>query len=212
MRKYVTNYMIKGVFDAALVRPGSDNSLVCRARRLPSLRRWRAGLIAAFFLLGACGAGTGGDRPGIGVPLPEVTLTSLAAGTPTSTEALRGVPLVINFWATWCAPCRSEMPGLERLSRRIAPHRVRVIGITVDHDLNLAREFARALGLTFPIFVDGDGKTLQTLLRVKALPETVLVSADGAIVARIAGVRDWDGAEGARLLEHAFKLRPAAVP
>lgn len=204
--------MIKGAFDEALVRPGSGQLLVCSARRLPSLRRRRAGLIAAFFLLGACGADTGGDRPDVGVPLPEVKLTSLAAEAPTSTGALRGAPLVINFWATWCAPCRSEMPGLERLSRRVSPQRVRVIGITVDHDLNLAREFARSLGLTFPIFVDGDGKTLQTLLRVKALPETVLVSAEGTIVARIAGVRDWDGAEGARLLEHAFKLRPAAAP
>ena len=86
-----------------------------------------------------------------------------------------------------------------------------MIGITVDHDPNLAREFVRALGLTFPVYVEGDKKALQSALHVKALPETVLVSAEGTIVARISGTRDWDGAEGIRLLEQAFNLRPPAV-
>jgi len=159
-------------------------------------------------LLAACGPDSGAVQPGIGAPLPTVALTGLTDETPTSTDALRGAPLVINFWATWCVPCRREMPALERLSLRLAVYGVRVIGVTVDHDLNLAREFVRGHKLTFPIYADE--KALQSALRVVALPETVLVSAEGRIAARITGARDWEGAEGDKLLDRAFKLRLAA--
>ncbi|MBI4203776.1 MAG: TlpA family protein disulfide reductase [Betaproteobacteria bacterium] len=176
---------------------------------MPKLLRWRSAWLTVLLLLGACGADSGSIQPGIGTPLPTVMLTGLTDPTPTSTEALHSTALVITFWATWCDPCRREMPSFERLSHRLAAHGVRVIGVAVDHDLNLAREFVRTHKLTFPIYVDGDRKALQSGLRVVALPETVLVSAEGRIVARILGERDWDGAEGARVLEHAFNLRLA---
>lgn len=169
--------------------------------------RLRAGFLAGLLVLAACGVDPADVQPGIGAQLPAVVLTGLTDEEPTSTGALRGTALIINFWATWCVPCRSEMPSLERLSHRLAGHGVRVIGITVDHDLNLAREFARSHQLTFPIYADGDKKAFQSALRVRALPETVLVTADGAIMARITGGRDWNGAEGDRLLEQAFNLR-----
>jgi thiol-disulfide isomerase/thioredoxin len=170
--------------------------------------RWLSGWLTALLLLAACGPDSGAVQPGIGAPLPTVVLTGLTDETPTSTGALRGAPFIINFWATWCDPCRREMPALERLSLRLAVYGVRVIGVTVDHDLNLAREFVRAHKLTFPIYADG--KALQSALRVGALPETVLVSAEGRIAARITGARDWEGAEGDKLLDRAFKLRLAA--
>jgi len=141
--------------------------------------------------------------------LPSVALAGLAGEAPTSTDVLRGTPLIINFWATWCGPCRDEMPSLERLSQRLAGQGVRVLGVTVDTDLNLAAEFVRTYGLTFPMYADGDKKQVQSLLRVKALPETLLVTAEGVIAARVAGARDWNSAEGDRLLESAFNLRLA---
>lgn len=176
------------------------SSLFSNLRKL-----WLGGLL----LLAACGAGPGEVPPGTGAPLPALALTGLRDEAPTSTAALRGTPLVINFWATWCSPCRSEMPGLERLSRRLAAQGVRVIGITLDHDLNLAREFVHSHRLTFPIYTGGDG-AFQSVLAVKTLPETLLVSAEGRIVARIAGARDWNGAEGDRLLERTFNLNLVA--
>jgi len=173
--------------------------------------RWRAGLLAGSLLLASCGDDPGGIQPGIGAQLPEVVLTGLTDEAPTSTGALRGTALIINFWATWCAPCRREMPSLERLSHRLAGRRVRVIGVSVDADLNLAREFVRAHQLTFPIYADGDKKAFQSALRVQALPQTVLVTAGGTIAARITGTRDWDGAEGERLVEQALNLRDKEV-
>jgi len=173
---------------------------------------WRAGLLAALFIMAACGQDSGGVQPGIGARLPSIVLTGLTGESPTSTDALLGAPLIINFWATWCGPCRDEMPSLELLSRRLSAHGVRVIGVSVDHDRNLAREFVRAHKLTFPIYADGDEKPFQSALRVKSLPETVLVSADGAIAARVAGARNWNGAEGERLLQRALNVRLAPGP
>ena len=171
--------------------------------------RWRKGLLASLFFLTACADDSGSAQPGVGAQLPSVVLIGLTDEAPTSISALRGTALVINFWATWCEPCRDEMQSLERLSHRLSAHGVRVVGITVDQDLNLAREFVRNRELTFPIYTDGDQKAFQSWLRVRALPETVFVTADGAIAARIVGARDWNSAEGDRLLEQAFNLRLA---
>lgn len=158
-------------------------------------------------LLTSCGHDSEPGKPGAGALLPHVMLAGLTNEAPTSSGALRGKILIINFWATWCAPCRSEMQSLEQLSRRLVADDVRVIGVTVDLDLNLAREFVRSQMLTFPNYADGELRAFQSSLGVKVLPETVLVTAEGAIAARIAGARDWNGPEGSRLLEQAFNMR-----
>jgi thiol-disulfide isomerase/thioredoxin len=168
-------------------------------------------LLAAVIVLAACGLESRSVPPATAAKLPSVALASLSGDSPTSTDAMRGAPLIINFWATWCAACREEMPSLERLSRRLARHGVRVIGIDADMDLNLAAEFVRARRLTFPMYADGPGRQLQSLLRVSSLPETLLVSAEGAIVARIVGARDWNGIESDRLLLHTLGLQLAAA-
>jgi thiol-disulfide isomerase/thioredoxin len=167
--------------------------------------RWRSTVLAVGVILAACGPSS--VQPGVGARLPDIALSGLTVEAPISTEALRGTPHVINFWATWCGPCRQEMSGLERISHPLAAQGVRVIGVTVDQDLNLAREFVRANKLTFPMYADGATKPFQSALRVGALPETVLVAADGTIAARILGARDWNAGESHRLLEHAFNLR-----
>lgn len=166
-----------------------------------------AATLACILGLAACDGGSFGKHNRIAVALPEAELIELNGEKPIGTASLRGDPLVINFWATWCVPCRDEMPALEKLSQRIAAHRVRVVGISVDRDLNLAREFVRSRKLTFPIYADGKDNSLHAALSVAVLPETLLVAADGAIVTRITGMRDWNGAEGDRLLDQAFKLR-----
>ncbi|MBK5104982.1 MAG: TlpA family protein disulfide reductase, partial [Burkholderiales bacterium] len=134
-----------------------------------------------------------------GAELPSVALSGLSGESPTSTDAMRGAPLIINFWATWCGPCREEMQSLELLSHRLSGSGVRVIGIATDRDLNLAAEFVRERRLTFPMYADGPARQLQSMLRVRSLPETLLVSADGVILARILGARDWNGIKSDRL-------------
>ena len=105
-----------------------------------------------------------------------------------------GEILLVNYWATWCAPCRGEMAGLERLARRLAP-RVRVVGVTVDEDLFLAREWLRRERVTFANFADPGMRATRGRLAIDALPQTFLVAADGRILELARGARDWDREE-----------------
>lgn len=119
---------------------------------------------------------------------PRLQLVSLDAPTD-----LYGTVLV-NFWATWCAPCRREMASLERLSR-ILEGRVRVVGVCVDEDLNLAREWLRKEGIGFAQLADPGMRAARGALALNGLPETLLVAPDRRILMRVKGAREWDSAD-----------------
>src|SRR5450830_187914 len=102
-----------------------------------------------------------------------------AAGKPQALSQWKGKPLIINFWATWCAPCVEEMPELAALQAEVAP--VQIIGIGVDSQENIA-QFAEKFHIYYPLYVAGTGAT--DLLRqfgnqAGGLPFTVLVGLDG---------------------------------
>jgi thiol-disulfide isomerase/thioredoxin len=137
---------------------------------------------------------------------PPVPLVSLTGGRSVLPEALRGRAVVINFWATWCEPCRKEMPSLERLHRQINPAKLLVIGVSVDSDLNLAREFLHQYALTFPNYTDSAQKLARDSLKIQAFPVTFLVAADGTVRARITGARDWASADALDLLERTLDV------
>ncbi len=98
---------------------------------------------------------------------------------------IEGKTLLINFWATWCLPCREEMPGLQRLSDNLDPERFVVIGISVDEDRNLIREFMLQYDIRFPNFQDEKFRLASDLLGIKTYPETFIVSPLGVITRRI---------------------------
>ena len=125
-----------------------------------------------------------GDR------FPDIALPDLD-GHAASSAAYPDAALVVNFWATWCEPCRHEMPSLEKLSTLFHPKDLRVIGIAVDSDRNLAREFRLRYKLTFPILSDSDQTLASGVLRIPAFPITYLLKRDRTIARIIAGARDW---------------------
>ena len=144
--------------------------------------------IATFFLP-ACrndkSAGLAqGDR------FPDIVLPALD-GHITLSATYRDVPLVVNFWATWCEPCRREMPSLEKLSTFFDPKDLLVIGISVDSDFNLAREFSLRYKLTIPMLSDSDQALSNGILRIPAFPITYLLRRDRTIARIIVGARDW---------------------
>lgn len=111
-----------------------------------------------------------------------------------STLRQRG-PVLLEFWATWCAPCRGAFPELERLKREHEDCGLTVIGVSVDGPRNVAkvRPFVAREGLTFPIAVDLDGR-LQQLYQVHQLPTAVLIDTNGRIVATRVGFRPGERA------------------
>ena len=118
----------------------------------------------------------------------------------------KGQTVLLNIWATWCTPCRVEMPSMQALHREYAPHGLRVVAVSVDESGTTAkvRTFVRELGLTFEVLHDPTGEIQQTY-QLTGLPETFLIRPDGLIIKRVIGATDWysvaNRALVARLLE-----------
>jgi len=112
--------------------------------------------------------------------LPGLSLPCLGGGRDVDLAQLRGEPLVVNFWATYCLPCREELPLLQRLHER-AGDRVRLIGVDfTDPEPAAALQLADATGVTYPLVADPRGR-LKAPLRISGLPVTVLVDPDGRV-------------------------------
>ena len=120
-----------------------------------------------------------GKRPAA----PELDLPRLDAPGRTSLASLRGKVVVLNFWASWCPPCRGESPVLERWHRRLRPQNGTVLGVDVLDVDSDARAFVRRYGLTYPVIRDGDGGTRKSF-DVYQQPDTIVIDKRG----RIAGV------------------------
>jgi len=134
----------------------------------------------------------------VGSPAPDFTLFSLA-GPPVSLHEQQGKVVLINFWATWCAPCREEMPALQAVYEKLADQGLVVLGVNwtqVDY-LPDVEAFVEALGLTFPILLDSDGTVSEDLYQVLGLPTSVLVGRDGTVRAVRIGILDLQELEGA---------------
>lgn len=121
---------------------------------------------------------------------PDFALPSLDGQTIPS-SVYRDIPLVVNFWATWCEPCRREMPSLEKLGILFSPKDLLVVGISVDSDRNLAQEFRLHYKLTIPMLSDSDQALSSGILRIPAFPITYLLRRDRTIARIIIGARDW---------------------
>lgn len=134
-------------------------------------------------------------RPAETIAAPEFELRDLA-GQPVRLRDLRGRVVLVNFWATWCVPCREEMPALEALSRELGPRGLTVVGVNFKESRAEVEAFVREHGLGFPMVLDADGRTSQ-LYQVFALPATFVVDRQGALVGTVLGIRDWVG-PGAR--------------
>ena len=155
--------------------------------RLPRLA-WMLLLIGGLIWINAARVrdsaqlGLPGQRPPspqIGFPAPDFALSDLAGQTVRLAD-LRGQPLVLNFWATWCPPCRAEMPALQSIALSTASRGVRVVGINQAEDAAQVTGFMQTLGLDFPVLLDRDAAVSQ-LYRVRSLPTTFFVDRDGVI-------------------------------
>lgn len=192
--------------DTAAHVPNDGASLAVSKTR--STRAW-AGLLSALFLVLAPAAPVAGAKtPGeveVGQTLREATMLGLN-GPNRKLSAFRGRPLIINVWASWCAPCRQEMASLERLAWQNHAARFAVIGISTDDYPDKAQRLLKGSNATINHYIDRQLE-LENMLGATHLPLTVLVDAQGRVVDKIYGAKEWDGPEALRLIDKAFRIQ-----
>src|SRR5665213_1030581 len=110
---------------------------------------------------------------------PDFTLRTMN-GPNMRLQEQRGRVVMVNFWATWCGPCRQEMPQLNRLYEKYHAAGFVLLGVNVDDDQRKAAEVAGKLGVTFPVLLDTD-KTVSKLYELSTMPSTVIIDRDGKV-------------------------------
>ena len=145
----------------------------------------------------------------IGEPLREATLRGLN-GPPRNLSEFRGKPLLINVWASWCGPCRQEMASLDRLAWLDESRGFSIIGISTDDYPEKARVWLEDSHATISQFIDV-ALQMEKMLGATRLPLTVLVGADGRVLEKIYGARDWDSPESLARIRRAFRT-PGHAP
>ena len=126
-----------------------------------------------------------------------------AGGRETSLDALRGKVVVLNFWATWCAPCVHELPSLDRLAAHFKGRPLALVALNEDRGgAAVAAPFLARLGLpNLALYIDPKG-AVQRALGVASLPTTIIFDARGRLVGRLAMPADWAAPEALALVEH----------
>jgi cytochrome c biogenesis protein CcmG, thiol:disulfide interchange protein DsbE len=141
-------------------------------------------------------------RVEVGARAPELEVIDLATGDSVSLrERYKGKVTLVNIWATWCVPCRVEMPAMQSVYDSLQSRGFRIAAVSVDEgDATEVRNFAAELGLTFDILHDPSGR-VQQIYQTTGVPESFLLDRDGVIVKRVIGEHNWNSPVNRRLVE-----------
>ncbi|HET6388336.1 TlpA family protein disulfide reductase [Hyphomicrobium sp.] len=137
-------------------------------------------------------------------PLPDITFQD-AAGKDVKLSSLKGKTILLNLWATWCEPCREEMPALDRLQKELGSDKFEVVALSLDRKgYDASRKFldeTKANNIT--LYVDPSAKQGMAL-KVLGMPTTILINKDGLEIGRLAGSAKWDSPDAKKLIEAAM--------
>jgi peroxiredoxin len=159
-----------------------------------------AGLAAGAVALAKFGPDV--ERVEVGARAPDFRVLDLATGDSVSfREHYAGAVTLVNIWATWCIPCRVEMPAMERVYRDLAPRGFKIAAVSIDEGSpEDVRAFGQELGLSFDMLQDRS-TTIQQTYQTTGVPESFLINRNGIIVKRIIGAHDWGSQVNRALVE-----------
>jgi peroxiredoxin len=187
--------------------PSNVTSLPSRGRsRVLILAVGTAILIAVFTLVWLQSAKY--ELLAVGKPAPDFSLTDLN-DKPYRLSDFRGKVVFLNFWATWCKPCREEMPSMEILNRNFEKDGLVILAVSIDR-VTTTKDippFVKGLNLTFPVLVDSWGRTDKPYKRM-GVPETFIIDQHGIIQEIVIGPRDWTRLDSLQILTKLLNVRP----
>ena len=172
-------------------------------RRLPRAAGWGVVVFGALALLHGFAAAQEPDQAPLQVLEPRKSVYEFSLpdlnGKTWNLKDLRGKVVFVNFWATWCPPCREEMPAMQQLYQEYRDKGLVMLGINFMESPNTIKPFVSEYKLTFPILLDSG--TVMVLYGVLGLPATYLVDRKGKAAARALGARDWKNKESVRVIQ-----------
>ena len=177
---------------------------------------WAAALFAAFFLLCTCTAKAQPSGTDMAKAFSAAGLRLLASkvsprdfslptltGETSGPSQLKGKVVFLNFWATWCGPCRAEMPSMETLYARYREKGLEILAVNSGESRQEVLAFMNEYGFSFPALLDEDGK-VSSSYGIQAIPTSYLIDSEGMIVARLVGSINWDTPEIFAAIESLF--------
>ena len=138
-------------------------------------------------------------------PLPEITFND-AAGKTLSLADFKGRTILLNLWATWCAPCREEMPSLDRLQKALGSDKFEVVALSLDRKgAEAAKKFLDEVKASnLKLYIDSTAKQ-GTALRAIGMPTTILIDKEGRELGRLTGPAEWDSEDAKELIKAALE-------
>jgi len=162
-------------------------------------------VLLATQLLVSCSEQQTGNQPQTtanlskGSPAPDFTLQNMQGNTVSLAE-LKGKVIILNFWATWCPPCREEMPSMEMLHRKFKDQGLEMLAVNVEKNGKaLVEAFLERSPYSFPILLD-EAAEVQNMYKVFRFPETYIIDRNGLIVEKVIGAIDWTSPKAVQLI------------
>jgi len=173
--------------------------------RLKALKPFLLILMTALLLV-SCSEQNGTQTPasgnvgtGKGQLAPNFTLTDMQ-GQQVSLADLKGKVVILNFWATWCPPCREEMPSMEMLHRKYKDQGLVILAVNVEQEgMAAVKGFLQKTPYTFPILLDTEAE-VQNLYKVFRFPESFIIDKNGNVVEKVIGAIDWTSGPAFKLI------------
>jgi len=161
-------------------------------------------LILCLLLLAACSRKEAPRLAVEGRPAPDFTVRDLS-GRETHLADLKGTVVLVNFWATWCPPCREEVPSLAALCRLMSGKPFRLLAISIDEGgRNAVEAFFRQSGNELPAYLDTNG-VIARIYGITGVPETFVIDRNGVIIKKVVGPLEWNAPDMVRFLNEAMQ-------